>query len=125
MSTNLSSVSARRSSLATSSRQSAAKADHHLVAPKRSEGGSTPDPESSLQERFTVLAWLVFHLVALWSLPGAALWRAKKWWQFKRICAWHRPAPIRFGGNPFARRSTHGMCPKCAAQILTTDEHGF
>lgn len=53
-------------------------------------------------------AWLVFHAVACWCVVS-------KWWRFKRICAWHPGGARRFGGNPFARRQTHGLCAKCAA----------
>jgi hypothetical protein len=39
------------------------------------------------------------------------------WLRFKRICAWHQPKPCRMGGNPLARRRTHGICPDCFARI--------
>jgi hypothetical protein len=68
------------------------------------------DAESSLQERFNLIAWLVFRLVALWA-------SASYWWQFKRVCAWHQPKPCYMGGNPLARRSTHGLCPQCFVRI--------
>ena len=69
-----------------------------------------PDPELFSQERFNPLLWIVFHAVAVWSV-------ASYWLRFKRICAWHEPRPCRMGGNPFARRSTHGLCPDCFARV--------
>jgi hypothetical protein len=68
------------------------------------------DPEFSSQEGFNPVLWLIFHAIALWS--AAAFWL-----RFKRVCAWHEPKPRRMGGNPFARRSTHGLCPHCFARI--------
>src|SRR5262249_12234240 len=68
------------------------------------------DPEFASREPFNLLAWLVFHAVALWS--GASFWL-----RFKRVCAWHEPKPRRMGGNPFARRLTHGLCPDCFARV--------
>lgn len=69
-----------------------------------------PDPELALQERFNPFVWLTFHAIALWSA-------ASFWLRFKRVCAWHSPKPRRMGGNPFARRVTHGMCPACFARV--------
>lgn len=37
----------------------------------------------------------------------------KRWLRFKRVCAWHPSGAIYLGGNPFARHSTHGICPDC------------
>jgi hypothetical protein len=68
------------------------------------------DPELASQERFSPVLWLIFYALALWS---AAVY----WLGFKRVCAWHEPKPRRMGGNPFARRSTHGICPECFARI--------
>lgn len=59
-----------------------------------------------MQERFNALAWLVFHAIAIWSAIC-------HWLRVKRVCAWHQPNPIWMGGNPFARRVTHGMCREC------------
>jgi hypothetical protein len=70
---------------------------------------SLQDPELAMQERFNPFAWVVFHLVAAWST-------ASRWIRFKRVCAWHEPKARYMGGNPFARRLTHGMCPDCAAK---------
>ena len=68
------------------------------------------ETEQSIQERPGLMgiavAWLVFHAVALWS----SIWR---WVRVKRVCSWHKPKQIWIGGNPFARRSTHGVCPEC------------
>ncbi len=69
-----------------------------------------PDPESAMQERSNRLAWSIFHAVAFWSA-------ASYWLRFRRVCAWHEPKPQRMGGNPFARRVTHGICPGCFARI--------
>jgi|GEM_PF-5335141 len=68
------------------------------------------DPELAAQERSNFIAWLTFHAVALWS-AGA------RWLKFKRVCAWHEPKPRRLGGNPFARRTTYGMCGECFARL--------
>ena len=80
--------------------------------PRRSvaKAGTCQDPESMLQERSHPVVWLVFHAIALWSA-------ASFWLGFRRVCAWHQPRPRRMGGNPFARRATHGMCPECFARI--------
>lgn len=58
-----------------------------------------------------------------------------RWLRTKRVCSWcqhpvtsdpfprFRPAPSRFnmrgymGGNPFASRITHGICPSCKAAV--------
>ena len=72
-------------------------------------GGDAPHGETAIQEPFSIVAWLVFHAVALWAA-------ASYWWRFKRICKWHQPAPIRMGGNPWARKVTHGMCLECLAR---------
>jgi hypothetical protein len=78
--------------------------------PRITHHAPRPDPELTQQERVSPLAWLIFHAVALWSV-------ASYWLRFRRICAWHEPKPRRMGGNPFARCTTHGMCPKCFARI--------
>jgi hypothetical protein len=70
----------------------------------------TEDVELVIQERFSVVAWLVFHGVAAWSAIS-------QWLRFKRICAWHEPEPKRMGGNPFARRRTFGLCPDCFVRL--------
>jgi len=66
--------------------------------------------ETQLQERTNVLLWLAFHIVALRS-------SVSYWLRFKRICAWHEPKPMLMGGNPFARKVTHGICPECFARV--------
>jgi hypothetical protein len=80
------------------------------------------DPESALQEKFNPLAWLIFHVIAMWSA-------ASYWLRFKRICAWHQPRPRRMGGNPFAPRATHGLCADCfarvSAEIISHGESGL
>jgi len=68
------------------------------------------NPELSLQERFNPFLWLTFHTIALWSA-------ASFWLRYRRVCAWHEPKPRRMGGNPFARRATHGLCPECFARV--------
>jgi len=57
----------------------------------------------------TACAWVVFHAVAVYTA-------ASRWLRFKRVCAWHKPQPIWMGGNPLARRVTHGICRDCAAK---------
>src|ERR1700709_2253620 len=71
---------------------------------------SRSDPEHSVQERPTPLAWLIFHALAFYAA-------ASYWLRFKRICAWHAPKPRRMGGNPFSVRITHGICAECFARI--------
>jgi hypothetical protein len=71
---------------------------------------SRSDPESAQQESSNWFNWLIFHTIALWSA-------ASYWLRFRRICAWHKPKPRRMGGNPFARRATHGLCPECFARV--------
>lgn len=77
--------------------------------------------EGSQDETANGLGWLVFHAVAVWSALAF-------WLRFKRVCAWHQPRMIRMGGNPLARKVTHGMCPECFqrvnAELLATDAHG-
>ena len=68
------------------------------------------DPEFVAQERPRLFTWLVFHAIAFWS-------NASYWLRFRRVCAWHEPKPRRLGGNPFARRLTHGICPECFARV--------
>lgn len=69
-----------------------------------------PDGEWIAQEKSNLLAWIVFHAAGLWSA-------ASYWLRFKRVCAWHQPAPRRMGGSPLARRRTHGICPECFARV--------
>jgi hypothetical protein len=70
-----------------------------------------------MQERGNVFVWFVFHAVAFYS-------SASRWLRFKRVCKWYH-APIRIGGNPFARKLTHGMCRDCAARWQAeVDSHG-
>lgn len=80
------------------------------MKPDTSHPAPRTDAESTMQERFNPVAWLVFHLVALWTTVA-------HWLRFKRICSWHEPKPCYMGGNPFARRVTHGMCPACAVKF--------
>ena len=63
-----------------------------------------------MQERFHPFRWLTFHAISLWSSASFGL-------RFRRVCAWHEPKPRRMGGNPFAHRVTHGLCPECFARI--------
>jgi len=69
-----------------------------------------PNSEEAIQERSAFSAWLIFHSVALLSA-------ASYWLRFRRVCAWHAPKPKRMGGNPFARRVTHGICAECFARV--------
>jgi hypothetical protein len=78
--------------------------------------------ELAMQEKSNVSAWLVFHLIALWSAISY-------WLRFRRVCAWHEPKQKRMGGNPFAPRVTHGICPECfarvSAEIISHGETGL
>jgi hypothetical protein len=74
------------------------------------EHASRRDPELASQEHSNPIIWLVFNAIAVWSV-------ASYWLTFKRVCAWHEPRSRRMGGNPLARRSTHGICPECFARI--------
>jgi len=89
-----------------------AQAQSQDVTPqsRNTQHAARPDSEITLQERSSPLAWFTFHVVALWSIVSY-------WLQFRRVCAWHEPKPWRMGGNPFARRVTHGMCPECFARV--------
>lgn len=69
-----------------------------------------PDPELNIQEPTKLSVWITFHSVAIWSA-------ASFWLRFRRVCAWHEPKSKRMGGNPWARRVTHGICPDCFARI--------
>jgi hypothetical protein len=62
------------------------------------------------EARPNAFLWLTFHAIAFLSA-------ATYWLKFKRVCAWHQPAPRRMGGNPFARRVTHGLCAGCFARV--------
>jgi len=77
---------------------------------RNTKHGIRPDPESTMQERPNPYAWFVFHAFAIWSA-------ASYWLKFRRVCAWHQPKPQRMGGNPIARRVTHGICPECFARV--------
>ena len=77
---------------------------------RNTEHGTHPDEELKIQEQSNFCAWLTFHAVAI----GSA---ASYWLRFRRVCAWHGPQPKRMGGNPFARRVTHGICPECFARV--------
>lgn len=77
---------------------------------RNTKHGTRLDPEAASQEYPGPIAWLLFHTIALWSA-------ASYWLRFKRICAWHEPQPRRMGGNPLARRCTHGLCRECFARI--------
>ena len=83
---------------------------HDLSRRSAAKVETRPDPELTIQERSHPFDWLIFHAVGLWSATS-------DWLRFRRICAWHEPKPRRMGGNPFARRTTHGMCPGCFARI--------
>jgi len=72
--------------------------------------GTLRDTEQNIQESSHLSAWLTFHAVAIWSATSY-------WLRFRRVCAWHESKPMRMGGNPFARRVTHGICPECFARV--------
>jgi hypothetical protein len=72
--------------------------------------GAKPETELTIQEASDVATCLVFHIVAVWSVVSY-------WLRFRRVCAWHEPKQKRIGGNPFARRTTHGICPECFARV--------
>jgi hypothetical protein len=74
------------------------------------EYASRPDPELAIRESSNPVIWFTFHAIAFWSA-------ASYWLKFRRVCAWHRPSPRRMGGNPFARRATHGICPDCFVRV--------
>ncbi len=77
---------------------------------RNTKHGTRCDFELDIQERPNSLAWPIFHAVAFWTA-------ASYWLRFRRVCAWHEPKPQRMGGNPFARRVTHGICPGCFARV--------
>jgi len=41
----------------------------------------------------------------------------RRWLRLKRVCAWCRPQRW-IGGNPFAGRISHGICPRCREKFL-------
>jgi len=77
---------------------------------RNTEHATRIDPETTIQEQSSVSAWFTFHVIAVWSAFSY-------WLRFRRICAWHSPKRKRMGGNPFARRVTHGICPECFARV--------
>jgi hypothetical protein len=77
---------------------------------RNTEHGTHLEPEFGMQEHSNPLAWTIFHAVAFCSA-------ASYWLKFRRVCAWHQPKPRRMGGNPVARRETHGICPECFARV--------
>src|ERR1041385_4879660 len=68
------------------------------------------DAELAIQESSNMPSWVLFHAVGLWSAISY-------WLRFRRVCAWHKPKQKRMGGNPFAPRVTHGICPECFARV--------
>lgn len=40
---------------------------------------------------------------------------AGRWWEFNRVCAW---CGCRLGGNPFAKKTSHGICRYCRAEMI-------
>jgi hypothetical protein len=77
---------------------------------RNTQHATRPDTELTIQESPSLSAWITFHVVAIWSAVSY-------WLRFRRVCAWHEPKPRRMGGNPFARRVTHGICPDCFARV--------
>jgi hypothetical protein len=77
---------------------------------RNTQHATRPDIELINQEPANISAWLTFHTMAIWSA-------ANYWLRFRRVCAWHEPKPRRMGGNPLARRITHGICPECFARV--------
>lgn len=71
-------------------------------------GVNKTESADSISEKTNALGWLTFHAIAIYS-------SASYWLRFKRVCSWCRPKR-RMGGNPFARKVTHGICPECFAR---------
>ena len=68
-------------------------------------------------------AFCVFSLFAAWSVGWCAVRAAlfavqarwlgvRRWLAIRRLCAWCKG---HLGGNPFARSTSHGICPCCLA----------
>ncbi len=77
---------------------------------RKTQNAILSEPEQTIQEPASLSAWIAFHAVALGSVTSY-------WLRFRRVCAWHEPKPKRMGGNPFAGRVTHGICPECFARV--------
>ena len=76
------------------------------------------DPEVQAQhdELADQPRWFLFLMLPGWCVTGLFYWwprEAWHWVKWKRVCSW---CGDRLGGNPVARRITHGMCAACARQ---------
>ena len=71
--------------------------------------------EAAVQERADIVAWLIFHAVAIWS-------SVCRWIVWRRVCSWHRPKPTRMGGNPLGWKTTNGICRECLAREMAMVE---
>src|SRR4051812_14269773 len=77
---------------------------------QKPQHGTKPEMELTIQEPSGFATAFIFHIVALWSVISY-------WLRFRRVCSWHKPKQKRRGGNRFARRITHGICPECFASV--------
>lgn len=72
------------------------------------------DDLSTCGAAFLFLFAVLFALLVAWSEASAAwrkvLGRVHFWLTTKRVCC-YCPRPHWIGGNPFARRLSHGICP--------------
>lgn len=76
------------------------------------------DPEEAIQERPSLLAWLLLFGFVFWLGLCRIAKNIRQWFRTKEVCAWCRPQRW-IGGNPFARRITHGICQRCYNRSLS------
>lgn len=48
--------------------------------------------------------------LAVWRAPKALYAMSLRWLVWRRVCAW---CWCRVGGNPWAARTSHGICGRC------------
>jgi len=69
------------------------------------------------------MTYILYTLCAVWALmilAAAGLVFSpsfRAWFFLKRVCAWCKPKRW-IGGNPLARRTSDGICPRCRANWL-------
>lgn len=80
------------------------------------------DPKAQLQrdalDHDPLLRWFLVGVLSarvaalfIWDRPRALA----RWWHWRRVCSW---CQRRLGGNPWARRITHGVCRDCKNNFL-------
>lgn len=64
---------------------------------------------------FFVITLPLWIALAWWPRTAAGLRASWRWLGWRRECSW---CHTRLGGNPLARRVTHGICRPCEARFL-------